>query len=313
MSKHLHACLTKLPSHQAIVDTYGGGDVSNLHVARAAFLNDKEWPNGYTIKIAFLKDKVIVSGPSLGSSEELSSNWTQEKQDFVIKKVNDIILPLVNLNFDFNSSLEDADVRISFNEDTGAWCYAGTECKLSTDIREATMNLGWLDNDVDYDELVYKGTGIVVLHEFGHLLGLIHEHSREDAPLDWNKKKVEDTLAERPNYWSPEMCERQIFNQAALSTFNGSVYDPKSVMHYYFPNDFFNTPPNLPKVTQLSELDRYQINLKYPGKELQQPNQPDDPKNTCCSWLAKFWYFILIALVFVIGLYIVLKMQKIIS
>ena len=295
MDQHLYSCLTVHPTHQQLVDTYGGGKVSNLHVARAAFMNNMTWQNNRVIKVAFLKEKVSYN------NQTLDSGWTKRKEEFTIKTVTEKIIPLVNLDFDFNSSLEDADIRISFVASAGSWSYIGTDCLNYKNINEATLNLGWLDNDTDFDDIIYMNTGIVILHEFGHVLGMIHEHSREDASLQWNKDAVYKDFAKDPNYWTHEDCDEQIFDQVALSSFNGSVYDPKSVMHYWFPNRYFKVPPNLPKVTSLSMLDKLWINKKYPGKQL--------PTYKPSNWFTLNWPFIVVVFVFMIILYTIFKSQ----
>ena len=47
------------------------------------------------------------------------------------------------------------------------------------------MNYGWLTPDSDDDELRR-----VVLHEFGHALGLIHEHQNPEGGIEWNEPAV---------------------------------------------------------------------------------------------------------------------------
>ena len=291
----LYACLTKQPTHQYIIDTYGEGKVINLHPARAAFMNGKKWPNGSTIKIGFLKNKILYNG------QQVDSQWSSHKQQFTKHIITEHIAPLVNLDFKWNVPIEEADVRISFNENMGAWCYLGTDCLHITNPKTPTLNLGWIDDNEDYDDISYKGSGVVILHEFGHLLGMIHEHSRADAKLEWDKNKVYSTLGGPPNDWSKEDCNEQIFDQVKLSSFNGSVYDKNSVMEYYFPNDFFKNRPNLPKVNKLSRLDKIWMNKEYPGKPLPDLGQSgpevgdddnDDDGNK--SWFEKNWAMLLV-------------------
>ena len=47
------------------------------------------------------------------------------------------------------------------------------------------MNLGWIHDSKSEDEL-----RSVVLHEFGHALGAVHEHESPYASIPWNKEKV---------------------------------------------------------------------------------------------------------------------------
>lgn len=65
-------------------------------------------------------------------------------------------------------------IRISFDTDkaAGSWSYVGQE-SLSQPAGSATMNLGWIDDKSSTLSDTDKGT---ILHEFGHVLGLMHEH-----------------------------------------------------------------------------------------------------------------------------------------
>ena len=272
-SKPLYACLTKNPHHQDILDHHTTSSGSglygepikqvNMSVARAAFMNGKTWSNGSEIKIYFMKNEDNESSPSPNKTE-----YSESSAKFVIETIRKNLEPLVNLKFkwdieDPSVTKQSSDVRIIFNKSLGAWSTLGTDC-LNTSKNDATMCLGWLDSDTDYDDPIFKGTGVVIVHEFGHLLGMIHEHSRADATVEWNKEFVYDSLGKPPNEWSHSDVDQQIFNQIGTTSFNGSEYDPNSVMHYFFPNDFFKNKPKLNKVTQLSCLDKTWINNKYP-------------------------------------------------
>ena len=52
------------------------------------------------------------------------------------------------------------------------------------------MNYGWFDSETTDDE--YRR---VVLHEFGHALGLAHEHQSPGVAIPWNEQKVYDLLS----------------------------------------------------------------------------------------------------------------------
>ena len=93
------------------------------------------------------------------------------------------IVPLVNLSFEWDVPLQNSDVRISFIKSLGSFSYLGTQA-LQQDKNSITMNLGWTDQDVkSSDDPILAGTGVNIIHEFGHLLGMIHEHSRADAKI----------------------------------------------------------------------------------------------------------------------------------
>ena len=65
-----------------------------------------------------------------------------------------------------------ATIRITFDPASGSWSYVGNEVALIKP-NEATMNLGWIGSSSTTITADEKG---VILHEFGHTLGLMHEH-----------------------------------------------------------------------------------------------------------------------------------------
>lgn len=308
MSKQLYACLTKQPTHDYIVSQHSTG-VHDLHVARAAFLNGVTWPNGKKIKVAFMKQPFTFE-----NQEMKDSGYTPDKARWVQEVIEKNIVPLVNLSFEWDVPLQDSDVRISFVKELGSFSYLGTQA-LQQDKNTITMNLGWTDQDAQSsDDPSLAGTGVNIIHEFGHLLGMIHEHSRADAKLEWNKPVVYATLGEPPNNWSHETCDEQIFKQYALSSFNGSVYDPHSVMHYVFPDNFFINKPHLVEARGMSDLDKVWINKKYPGKPLPPDVNPDPGPSVggddTKSWLGKNWYWIVIAVLILFFIIYVWKDKK---
>jgi len=89
-------------------------------------------------------------------------------------KVNNTITEwMTYANIKFSYSLEKgATIRISFDSSNGSWSYVGTDIK-SIDPEDPTMNLGWIDATSPAISASDRGT---ILHEFGHVLGLLHEH-----------------------------------------------------------------------------------------------------------------------------------------
>ena len=113
-----------------------------------------------------------------------------------------------------------SDIRVNFNQ-KGSWSYIGTDA-TQIPLESFTMNLGFID----------KGT---VLHEFGHALGLIHEHqSPFRGGFEWNKEEVIRSLSGPPNYWDKERIEHNIFKRYKKRRLRGTKYDTKSIMHYRY-------------------------------------------------------------------------------
>jgi len=96
------------------------------------------------------------------------------------------------------------DIRISFDdgiEDGGYWSVLG-ELALSIDANEATMNLEGFDTVLqsyyggknNWTESYERST---ILHEFGHALGLAHEHFHPECQKDMRLKKLIKHVAKR--------------------------------------------------------------------------------------------------------------------
>jgi hypothetical protein len=131
---------------------------------RAALLNEFKWSAGTTVRVRFLE-----GDPELQKRvQRVAEEWTGPD--------------MANLTWQFGDD-PDADVRVAFEQGNGSWSYLGTMCQ-QIPAPEPTMNYGWLTPDSGDDELHR-----VVAHEFGHALGLIHEHQNPDTPIDWNREQ----------------------------------------------------------------------------------------------------------------------------
>lgn len=181
----------------------------------------RAWLNGTTLQVRFLN--------GTDAQKELAAMqaqwWAQNS----------------NIRFNFNQSPQ-ADIRVSFNPADGAWSYIGTDCK-SIPSDQPTMNLGFLD-------------GGTAGHEFGHAIGLLHEHQNPQGGIQWNKEVVLRELSGPPNYWDEATIWHNVFDKYSADQVNGTGFDPKSIMLYSFPaswtiNGFASQPNNV-----LSELDK---------------------------------------------------------
>jgi serralysin len=203
--------------------------------ARAAILKKYVWPRGATIKIKFLE-----GDPALQSKvAAVAKEWTGPD--------------MANMVFDFVDS-DDADIRIAFAQGGGSWSYIGTDCQ-SIDPPAPTMNYGWLTADSTDDEIRR-----VVLHEFGHAIGLIHEHQNPNHPIQWNKDAVEHDLEGPPNNWSPEKIQANMFAKYEPGEVEATQVDKDSIMMYPIPKswtlDGFSAGLNSKLTAQDEELVR---------------------------------------------------------
>jgi serralysin len=154
-------------------------------------------------------------------------------------------------------ALGNADIRISFSQDPGSWSYIGTQCR-SIPANEATMNFGWLDKDSSDEEVTR-----VVLHEFGHALGCIHEHQNPAGGIKWNKPAVYEYYEGPPNNWSKADVDQNLFRLYDEKLTVHTKLDPKSIMMYPIPKAFTRNGFEVGLNTKLSATDVAYIKQQY--------------------------------------------------
>jgi len=180
---------------------------------RAAVLRPYMWPRGTTITVKFLE-----GDPSLTARvAALAQDW--------------IGPGMANLRFQFVNG-GDADIRIAFQPGRGSWSYIGTQCR-AIDKAQPTMNFGWLTPASPDDEVRR-----VVLHEFGHAIGLIHEHQNPNHPIEWNRDAVVADLSGPPNNWNLATINTNMFAKYDLASVIATPVDQDSIMMYPIPSSW---------------------------------------------------------------------------
>jgi len=193
----------------------------------------KRWQNGSILRVSFLEG--TASQQAL--VKEFAPTWSE----------------YANLKFDFGF-YPDADIRIAFRSTDGAWSYIGTEC-ADIPFDQPTMNLGWQDEGV-------------ILHEFGHAVGLIHEHQSPAGGIKWNKPVVYRDLGLPPNNWPKSVVDHNMFETYDRTLTQFTALDPRSIMMYSFPPQWTLDGFSAPENTVLSDTDKTFIGstyLKTPG------------------------------------------------
>ena len=209
-------------------------------VARMALIDLKKWENARTLRCHFLDGDDLQKG----KVKDKASIWSD----------------YANVTFDFVDDPA-AEIRISFQADTGSWSAIGTDC-LITDYfpqYQPTMNFGWLRDDTLDDE--YER---VVVHEFGHALGCIHEHQQPNENLKWKVDAVYAAFSGPPNYWSKDDIDHNILEKYSPEGISATRFDMKSIMLYQFDGSLFTDGVGTPLNDHLSDQDEQMIGQMYP-------------------------------------------------
>lgn len=249
---------------------------------RYALNDEKMWAKGTTITVAFfggrLQDKMAI--------EKITRAWTD---------YGNVHFSFRNERGDFNEWCPNdktyaADVRLRF-DGPGYWSALGKDC-INKEIFPPyiqSMNL-------DLDNCDLRDYEMTILHEFGHVLGFVHEHQRPDkscnAEYRWEDDEgyvptkdsdgmyVVDSLGRRPGIYTwcsgpPNKIARARVDKNMRSLPQSSAYDlgpidRQSIMHYHFPAFFYNKGKNSRCYSQgrdgLTRLDIAGVKKAYPGK-----------------------------------------------
>lgn len=172
--------------------------------SRGAAVTGKLWKPGRTLRVHFMDGEDVVKQ----KVEAVAHEWSK----------------YANIKFEFVNDLR-AEIRISF-KGQGSWSYIGTDA-LTIPWFRPTMNYGWLTPttaDSEYER--------VVLHEFGHALGMIHEHQNPATTIPWNKEAVYEYYAGPPNNWSKAQTDQNLFKTYAADITQFTDFDRDSIMLY---------------------------------------------------------------------------------
>lgn len=169
----------------------------------------KMWEAGATLAVKMTGGTARVRS----AVQRFATEWTQH----------------ANIKFAFVDDSQPAVIKIDFDQDGFSWSFIGTDA-LGIPFNYSTMHFGAFD-DTSPEAFIRA----VVLHEFGHALGLIHEHQSPVAGIQWNRPQVYADMAAATPPWDRARVDSNVFSRYSVSSTNFSQFDPTSIMQYPIP------------------------------------------------------------------------------
>lgn len=205
----------------------------------------KYWQPGKTLKVLVYTYNEL----SFGTVKKGASKW----------------LPYINLNFEFIEMDEEdilaseeflGDIRVDFHPllKDGGSSALGTD-SLTGHPHTPSMTLG-----TDFASSHFENT---VIHEFGHALGLGHEHQHPDTGIPWDREKAYVHFANAANLSRAEV-DANVFPLERVPNRTYAPYDRLSVMHYHVLDDLTVGDWHQPVNKNISDGDISFMRLIYP-------------------------------------------------
>lgn len=214
-----------------------GEDKAPGTASKGAVITSKKWSNGSVITVGLYGGSTYVRNKVIQYAKE----WSK----------------YANITFNFVTS-GTPQIRVTFTSGAGSYSYIGKDA-LSIASNKETMNFGWFTDSTSDTEF-----SRTVIHEFGHALGMIHEHQHPLAAIPWDKPKVYAYYAGAPNYWTQAQVDNNLFAKYSTSQTQYSAYDTQSIMHYSISSTLTTNGFSVGSNTVLSPTDKQFIATVYP-------------------------------------------------
>ncbi|WDY56913.1 M12 family metallopeptidase [Pseudomonas sp. PSKL.D1] len=211
-------------------------DRSNRKKRSLGYTN-KFWSPGRLLRISFINQ---ASKPLKTAIVEAASKW----------------LEFANLKFRLvGDRYSYAEIKIYVTDDAKTnYSMFGTDALRAAD---ASMVLGVKPDMENFER--------VVIHEFGHALGMEHEHQHPDADIPWDIPKVYEHYAALGA--DKETVDESVLNKVSGSNITKLPYDRTSIMHYPVDQALTLGDWEVTTNSEISEKDKAFMRLAYPFPE----------------------------------------------
>lgn len=160
-------------------------------------------------------------------------------------------------NVKFVESKDSPQVRINRGEG-GYWSYMGTDI-LHVPAKEPTMNLQDFTDETEDSEF-YR----VVRHEFGHTLGMPHEHMRKELVALIDRKKAIRYYSLTQGWSKAETVAQVLTPLDDMDILKETKTDQLSIMCYHIPGSITKSGKPILGGTDIDENDYELVSLVYP-------------------------------------------------
>jgi hypothetical protein len=230
------------------IQLYAQETCGSYQIVSFGLTGSKFWDNGSTLNVHFLDGERAF----MERVAEIASEWTGH----------------ANLHFRFffdpNQPPNPAHIRVTFTGQGEYWSAVGKDSHDVGFFPKQSMRLArlWELDDTE--------TRRIVLHEFGHAIGLHHEHQNPAAGIPWNEEAVFRYFRERYQPpWDEAKVRRNILNPLNGNLVNYTAFDPDSIMLYAFPQEWTLDGFSAKWNNELSAGDKAGIAQFYPGADKQ--------------------------------------------
>jgi hypothetical protein len=204
---------------------------------QAGVLLHYRWTDGSQLRVAFLNDPYGLKNQVLS----IANQWHTRGH--------------ANVTF-VESDAAQSNIRVTFTG-AGYWSLIGTQADIQPG--RATLCLGFRSAP---DSTKLRR---VVLHEFGHALGLIHEHQQPLSTIHWDAQACYRYYEGPPNCWTPQMVDSNVLRRnPESSALAHTGFDENSIMEYPVDPNLTTDHKAIGWNTDLSPLDRQFIATVYP-------------------------------------------------